>query len=115
LAESPKQIKSEAVDRGAELVLDRFFKRNPHSSYYLSEDHWTKLRYPTRFGSGLMALDLLTKLGYGPEEARMGRPINWLINARETDGLWSQSDRPHPQKNHWISLIALRTLHRYSK
>ena len=115
LAESSKQIKTEPVRRGAELILNRFFKKNPHTSYYLSEDHWTKLRYPTRFGSGLMALDLLTKLGYGPDEPRMDKPINWLVNARGTDGLWSQSERPHPQKNHWISLIALRALHRYSE
>ena len=114
LAESPKWMKSEPARKAAELVLNRFFKKNPHSTYYLSEDHWTNLRYPTRFGSGLLALDLLTKLGYGPDDPRMERPVNWLINAKGTDGLWSQSERPHPQKNHWISLLALRTLHRYS-
>lgn len=115
LAESPKQCKSKAVRNGADLILNRFFSRNPHSTYFLSEDHWTKLRYPTRFGNGLMGLDILTMLGYGPDDPRMEKPISWLIGARGKDGLWSQSERPHPQKDHWISLIALRTLHRYSK
>ena len=115
LSESPKKRKTKEVKKGAELILDRFFKKNPHFTYYMSADHWTKLRYPTRFGSGLMALDILTLLGYGPDEPRMEKPINWLITARGADGLWSQSERPHPEKDHWISLIALRSLHRYSK
>ena len=115
LSESKKQAKSRQVKKGAELVLNRFFKRNPHSTYYMSEAHWTRLRYPTRFGSGLMALDLLTKLGYGPEDPRMEKPISWLVSARSADGLWNYSQRPHPERDQWISLIALRTLHRYSK
>jgi hypothetical protein len=115
LSESKKHSKSKQVKKGAELVLNRFFKKNPHFTYYMSEIHWTKLRYPTRFGSGLMALDLLTKLGYGPDDPRMEKPINWLVNARSADGLWADSQRPHPAKDQWISLIALRTLRRYSK
>jgi hypothetical protein len=114
LAESTRWRKSKQVKRGAELILDRFFKKNPHFTYYKSESHWKKLRYPTRFGSGLMALDILTKLGYGPDEPRMEKPINWLISARGANGLWSQSERPTPEKDQWISLIALRTLHRYA-
>lgn len=115
LSESKKHAKSKQVMNGAELVLDRFFKKNPHSTYYMSDAHWTTLRYPTRFGSGLMALDLLTKLGYGPDDPRMEKPVSWLIGARASDGLWSFSQRPHPEKDQWISLIALRSLHRYSK
>lgn len=105
--------RSKAVKRGADFVLDWFFKRTPHPSYYMSEDHWTKLRYPYKFGSGLMALDILTELGYGTSEHRMDRPIRWLMSTRSSDGLWSQSNRPHPERDQWISLIALRTLKRY--
>ena len=115
LSESRQHPKSRQVMKGAELVLDRFFKKNPHSTYYMTDAHWTKLRYPARFGSGLMALDLLTKLGYGPDDSRMEKPISWLLGARSTDGLWNHSHRPHPEKDQWVSLIALRTLHRYSK
>lgn len=105
--------RSSAVRRGADFVLRWFFRRTPHPSYYMSEDHWTRLRYPYRFGSGLMALDILTELGYCSNEPRMERPIRWLISVRSSDGLWSQSNRPHPERDQWISLIALRTLKRY--
>jgi hypothetical protein len=115
LSESKQQSRSRQVMKGAELVLDRFFKKNPHSTYYMTDAHWTKLRHPARFGSGLMALDLLTKLGYGPDDPRMEKPISWLLGARSADGLWNYSQRPRPEKDQWISLIALRTLHRYSK
>lgn len=113
LMQQKELAKSTAVRRGADFVLDRFFKKNPHPSYYMTEDHWTKLRYPYRFGSGLMALDILTELGYHKEDPRMDRPIRWLMSMRASDGLWSQSNRPHPERDQWISLIALRTLKRY--
>ena len=115
LSESPKLAKSKAVKRGAEFFLDRFFKRNAHTTYYQTEKHWTTLTYPTHFGNGLMGLDLLTKLGYGPDDPRMDKPISWLANARSADGIWNQSMRPHPERNQWISLIALRTLARYAR
>jgi len=114
LAESPKLAKSKAVNKGAEFFLNRFFKRNAHSNYYLTEKHWTTLKHPIRFGNGLMALDILTNLGFGPDDPRMDKPISWLINARSPDGFWNQSMRPHPERDQWISLMALRTLSRYA-
>jgi hypothetical protein len=115
LIESPKLAKSEEVSRGAEFFLERFFKRNAHTTFYLTENHWTVLKYPHRFGSGLMALDLLTRLGYGPDDPRMEKPISWLVSARSGDGLWSQSMRPHPERDQWISLLAIRTLSRFAE
>jgi len=115
LAESEKLSRSRAVKKGAEFFLNRFFKRNYHSTYYMSESHWTRLNYPIHFGSGLMALDILTKLGYGPDDPRMEKPIGWLVGARSSDGMWSQSLRPHPERDQWITLYALRTLARYSR
>lgn len=115
LMQDPHLANSEAVRKGADFVLDRFFKKNPHPSYYMTEDHWTKLRYPYRFGSGLHGLDVLTDLGYGPSDPRMERPIKWLIDSRSADGFWTQHNRPHAEKDQWITLIALRILHRYSR
>jgi hypothetical protein len=103
------------VRKGAEFFLDRFFKRNYHSLLYQSQNNWTKLRDPTFYGSGLLALDILTWLGYGVDDSRMHRPIKWLIEARSSDGLWHQSDRPDPRKAEWITEAALCTLRRYAK
>ena len=114
LAESPKLARSKAVKKGADFFLDRFFMKNTHTTYYYTEKHWTTLTYPIRFGSGLMALDILTKLVYGPDYPKMEKPISWLMSARSSDGLWYQSMRPHPDRNQWISLIALRSLTRYT-
>jgi len=115
LIESPKLAGSKTVKRGAEFILDRFFKKNAHTSFYFTEKHWTTLTYPMHFGNGLVALDLLTRLGYGPDDPRMEKPISWLMSARSADGFWSQSMRPHPEKDQWISLMALRTLTRYAR
>jgi hypothetical protein len=103
------------VRRGAGFFLDRFFKENHHSTFYKDSGHWTRLRYPTYFGSGLCALDILTSIGYGPDDARMERPIRWLLDMRSKDGFWSQSDRPHPEKDMWITEVALSILARYSR
>jgi len=113
LMQQKDATRKRAAKKGADFFLDWFFKRTPHPSYYMSENHWTRLRYPYKFGSGLMGLDILTELGFGEEDKRMDRPIRWLLNARSSDGLWSQSDRPHAERDQWISLTALRTLKRY--
>lgn len=114
LMQQAKVARTVAVKRGADFFLSWFFKRTPHPSYYMTEDHWTRLRYPYKFGSGLMALDILTELGWDRDDRRMDRPVRWLLNSRSSDGLWSQSNRPHAERDQWISLIALRTLKRYS-
>lgn len=101
--------------RGADFFLDRFFKKNPHEAYYHSERNWTQLKYPPYFGSGLGALYLLTILGYGPGDSRMEKPIRWLLSARHPDGFWWQSERPHAQKDQWITGFAVDILNRYAK
>jgi hypothetical protein len=101
--------------RGANFFLDRFFKKNPHEAYYHSEKNWTHLKYPPYPGNGISALYLLTILGYGPGDERMEKPIQWLLNARHTDGFWWQSNRPHAQKDQWITGFAVDILNRYSK
>ncbi len=115
LSWDPKLERQKFLRRGADFMLDRFFKRNHHSSFLQSEKNWTKLKYPTYFGSGLCALEILTSMGYGPGDERMEKPIQWLLNARRSDGFWYQSERPHPDKDQWITEIAINVLHKYSK
>lgn len=105
----------QSITRGAEFFLERFFKENHHASFYKDPKHWTELRYPTYLGSGLCALDILTSIGFGAGDDRMERPIRWLLGMRKKDGFWSQSDRPHPGKDLWITEVALSILARYSR
>lgn len=114
LASEGRLVRTKEVDRGADFLLGRFFKRNPHPNFYLSESHWTKLGYPIRFGNGLGAISILTRMGYGQWEPRMERPIRWLLGARAQDGLWTQTGRPNPVADQWITLIALISLKRYA-
>ena len=100
---------------GADFFLDRFFKRNYHSSLLQSEKNWTQLKYPTYLGSGLCALDILASMGYGPDDERMEKPIRWLMSTRSKDGLWYRSDRPHPDADLWITVTALGILSNYAR
>lgn len=111
----PRPIEDKRVFRAAEFFLERFFKCNYHATFFKDQGHWTRLKYPTYFGSGLCALDLLTFMGFGPDDERMEKPIQWLMEARSNDGFWSQSDRPHREKDLWITEVALSVLARYSR
>lgn len=115
LARSSEYRRRSEIRRGADFFLDRFFKKNPHEAYYHSDRNWTQLKYPPYPGNGLSALYLLTILGYGPGDERMEKPIRWLMSARHSDGFWWQSDRPHAQKDQWITGFAVDILNRYSK
>jgi hypothetical protein len=101
--------------RGADFFLDRFFKRNWRHSYYNSEKYWTHIKYPPYPGNGLTALYWLTRLGYGPGDERMEKPIRWLLNARHSDGFWWQSEKPHAQKDQWITGFAVDVLNKYAE
>jgi hypothetical protein len=107
--------KLERTRRAAEFTLDHFFKKNYHPTFLRSADNWTKLKHPTYLGSGLLVLDILTWLGYGADDERMEKPIRWLMGMRDRDKMWSQSDRPHAEKDQWITAIALSILSRYAR
>lgn len=115
LLQSYELARRPEVRRGASLVLDRFFTKNPIATFQGQESYWTNLKYPTYMGSGLLALDLLTWMGFGSDDKRLEKPIAWLLSARGKDGLWSQTERPHPEKDQWISEIALSILNRYAQ
>ncbi|MCU0860078.1 MAG: hypothetical protein MUE55_05795 [Thermoplasmata archaeon] len=105
---------SEAM-RGADFLLGMFFRKNYHPTFYHSEKNWTTLKYPTYFGSGLCVLDILTWLGYGADDARLEKPMEWLMGLRSKDGFWRQTGRPNPVKDNWITAIAVVTLARYAR
>jgi len=115
LCYNPSVVRGRAAKRGMDFFLDRFFQRNFHNAFYKSEKNWTKLKYPTYFGCGLCALDILTFNGYGPDDPRMEKPIKWLLSTRSKDGFWHRSDRPHPVTDQWITEIAISIIERYAR
>jgi len=115
LNEQPWMRKDPRIRRGASFLLERFFKKNPHSNFYQNERSWMTAKYPFNKCSGLAALSVLTKIGIGAEDPRMEEPIRWLLSARYRDGLWTESDRPHTEAGQWLTMMALITLDRYAQ
>jgi len=113
LSEDKRLSDSRAVKRGAEFLLGRFFQRNPHPGFWPEVSDWTKLDYPPFEGRGMTALDVLTKIGYGRNDERMSKPIEWLMRARSEDGFWRKWYKPYRESDQWITLSALRILKRY--
>lgn len=114
LANNPPNRKDRRLQKGADFLLSRFFERNPHPNFYESRDNWTKLRYPNNRCGGLAALEVLTVLGKGPDDTRMEKPIKWLLSERYRDGLWTETNRPHVERDQWLTLGALEVLRDYS-
>lgn len=115
LANNPPNRKDSRLQKGADFLLSRFFERNPHPNFYESRNNWTKLRYPNYRCGGLAALEVLTLLGKGPDDARMEKPMKWLLSERYRDGLWTESNRPHGERDQWLTLGALEVLRDYSR
>ncbi len=115
LMEKPLLRKSKCLQKGADFLLSRFFSKNPHPNFFQSSKNWTTIKYPAYRCSGLAAMWVLTKIGKGPDDPRMEKPIRWLISKRYRDGLWVESNRPHSETEQWLTLEALEILHRYAK
>jgi hypothetical protein len=111
---SQTMMRKKALRKGCDFVLDRFFQRNYHPAPYQSEENWTTLKYPTYAGSGLSALEVRTNFGYDHDDPRLRRPVRWLLDSRSKDGYWYRSERPSPEKDHWITEIAVSILARYA-
>lgn len=48
------------------------------------------------------------------DDSRTQKLIEWLLSKRSKDGLWCRADRPNPEKDQWISEIAIGILARYA-
>jgi len=115
LAWIPGHKRASDARRAGNFVLNGFFKKNYHAGFYQSETHWSFLKFPTYYGSGLTAIDSLIYLGFGPNDPRMEKPLRWLLNARAKDGFWYQTERPHALNDQWLTVVALCVLSFYSK
>ncbi|HTW56473.1 MAG TPA: hypothetical protein VMG36_08560 [Thermoplasmata archaeon] len=118
-----------AIARGAEFYLERALTREGRK--YAP---WFRFHYPTHyFYDVLVGLDVLTQLGYGGDR-RLRPALRLLEEKRRPDGRWAL-DRVHPdfgdgppphlhgkltrlalekprRPSKWITLTALRVLHR---
>ena len=121
-----------AIARGAEFFLERgLFREGPRYA------PWFRFHYPHHyFYDVLVGLDLLTKLGYG-QDRRLRPALKLLAEKRQRRGTWI-IDRGHPdapasllhlhaspvrplqleppgRPSKWVTLTALRVLHRVER
>jgi hypothetical protein len=78
--------------------------------------YWLKFQFPFWWTSLVTALDTLSKLGFGREEAEIARGLDWLVSHQEQDGLWQTGygmGRKAEPNRRWVGLAICRVVKRY--
>jgi hypothetical protein len=77
---------------------------------------WLKFQFPFWWTSLLTALDTLSRLGFGKEQAEITRGLNWFMAHQTEDGLWPTGYGHGSQaeaNRRWVGLATCRILRRY--
>ncbi len=111
---SEGQGRSKAVRKGGLFLLGKAFRKNMHMDLLPEAENWTIYRYPLYFSGGFSVLEALTRTDLSREDKEYVKLIELLADARGSDGLWGKKDRPHLEREQWISLTALTILNRYA-
>ncbi len=78
--------------------------------------YWLKFQFPFWWTSLLTALDTLSMLGFGKEEAEIARGLDWFVAHQAEDGLWPTGygqGRQAEANRRWVGLAVCRMLRRY--
>jgi hypothetical protein len=113
-AHSKYRRSSEAMDAG-NLLASRFFKTDAYPDRQ-SISFWTGFSYPFWFTDLLSALDSLSLMGFGRNNAQIGRALDWFVARQRKQGDWKLHllrgrDKDLPL---WIGLAICRVFKRLS-
>jgi len=111
LSAHPRYQRQEQTRRGIELLISRFFHRDPYPDR-ADGSYWTKLVFPFRWTDIVSSLDAIGRCGLDGSDPRVERAIAWLVDAQGADGLW-RSGYPKtrdPLVHHWVTFAAARAL-----
>lgn len=113
-AAHPVHRRSEAARHAALLLAGRLMRRDAYPDRG-SILHWQRPTVPFWFTDAVSALDTLSLLGTGPENAGVRRALDWIRAQQGRDGLFhfdmlAIATVPHP--GHWASLAVCRILAR---
>ena len=113
LAESPTWQKSRTARLGGEMILDAF-PRNGHGPISSLPSCWVDITYPFWTNGTLSSLDSLSKLSFDPEDERIRKALDWLMNKQNSGGFWESEGAVASGEEHlWVTLSVLRILKRF--
>jgi Prenyltransferase and squalene oxidase repeat len=108
--------------RAAALVKERLL--DPRMDRYTSPTTWERFTYPDHWYDAISALDLLSGFGYGPDDERIARAVEFVLSKQRPDGAWADNgplafrgETLYPfgapgEASKWITFRALRALKR---
>lgn len=113
-AAHPVHRRSSEAKTAAELLLSRFFEKDPYPDRSTST-YWLRFSYPFWFTDLISAMDSLSKLGFTVEERHMAQGAQWFIDHQSPDGLWRLKALKNLKKFEselWLDLAICRVLKR---
>jgi hypothetical protein len=118
----PDYRRLEAVTTAAKLLKSRFLTSDKYNDRKAPR-YWLKFQYPFWWTNLLTGLDILSVLGFEPNDTDVQRALQWFVDAQMDDGLWrtsyEQTKRTQPSAKEresmlWVSLAICRVLQRFS-
>ncbi len=110
----------EAVTHAARLLKSRFFMADKYNDRK-APAYWLKFQYPFWWTNLLTGLDILSLLGFPPDDEDVQRALHWFVGNQRADGLWNtsyeQPRRAQPSSKErdaalWVGLAVCRVFQR---
>ena len=118
----PDYRRLEAVTTAARLLKSRFLMSDRYNDRKAPQ-YWLKFQYPFWWTNLLTGLDILSVLGFEPNDTDVQRALQWFVDNQMDDGLWrtsyEQTRRTRPSAKEresmlWVSLAICRVFQRFS-
>jgi hypothetical protein len=108
LALHPRFRKRKEARQAAERLKESFFLAEKYSDRK-APGYWVKLGFPYWWTDILMALDTVSLIGLGVQDAHVAAGVQWFVEHQESDGLWP-TGYGHGQRaaasRQWVALRA---------
>jgi hypothetical protein len=113
-AAHPTLRHTEAAQHAGSLLASRFFRPDKYTDRR-DRSYWEKVSFPFWFTDLVSALDSLSHMGFGRDDAQIQAGLDWLRNRQREDGLWQlQLLRTGAKDTRlWVSLAVARVFRRW--
>jgi hypothetical protein len=113
-AAHPTWRRAEAAQHAGNLLASRFFQPDKYTDRR-DRSYWEKVSFPFWFTDIVSALDSLSHLGFGRDDAQIQAGLDWLRDRQREDGLWQlQLLRTGAKDTRlWVSLAIARVFRRW--
>lgn len=113
-AAHPTWRRAEAARHAGNLLASRFFRPDKYADRR-DRSYWEKVSFPFWFTDIVSALDSLSHMGFGRDDARIQAGLAWLHDRQREDGLWQLKLLRSGAKDTrlWVSLAVARLFRRW--